>query len=272
MRWLALYALAGCGAEAATPDVALRFTADTATEAYLCFGFSIDSLEGADIAGLALDAPAGGVSLHHMSLFAAPAGFPAGPLECAAMPDVAVPMYVWAIGGTALVLPPDVQLAVPDGTVSLIVQAHALRTGDDPAAERTVAITTRRGAEHRAGWMPLRAPVPALRPHHREESTARCAVADELHLISTWPHMHEAGAEFIGSAAGSAPFVDVQPWAYDRQRAYPLDVALVAGASIETHCIWENTTDATILPGPLVTDEMCGQSLMAWPVEAARCE
>lgn len=267
-----LCALAGCGAEAATPEVALRFTASTTTEDYLCFGFRVDALEGADIAGLVLDAPTGGVALHHLSLFAAPADFAAGPVECEAMPDVAVPMYVWAIGGTSLVLPPDTQLAVPDGTVSLIVQAHALRTGDDPPAERTLTVTTRRGAAHRAGWMPLRAPVPALRPHHREESIASCVVADELNLISTWPHMHEAGAEFTGSVVGGDAFVDVQPWAYDEQRAYPIDVVLGAGDSIETHCIWENTTDATILPGPLVTNEMCGQSVMAWPVEAAHCE
>jgi Copper type II ascorbate-dependent monooxygenase, C-terminal domain len=191
------------------------------------------------------------------------------------MPGDAAPLHVWAVGGGALVLPDDVELVVPEQTTSMIVQAHVLRLGDGPATERRLTVTTRSGALHRAGWLPLRAPVPALRPQHREESAATCAIASDLHIISTWPHMHQAGAEFRGSViAGEGPrtYVDVDPWQYDAQQAYDVDVLVAGAASIETRCIWQNDTDQTILPGPLVTNEMCGQSLMGWPVEAAHCE
>jgi hypothetical protein len=277
-RTLLLVALAGCAEEDGAATVELQFHADPQSdtgEAYLCFAFDVSRLGGADIQGLALDAPSGPVTLHHVALFASPDSFPDGPTLCETMPAGAVPLNVWALGGGPLVLPDDIALVVPSGTQRLVVQTHALRYGDGPAHDRTLTVTTRRDAARRAGWMPLRAPTPALRPHHREESTTSCTVRDELHVISTWPHMHQHGAEFVGSyvrAGASTPFVHVQPWDFEAQRAYPLELALAGGDQIETHCIWQNDTDATVLPGPSIYDEMCGQSLMAWPVEAAHCE
>ena len=272
-------AVAGLVACSAAPDepLTLQFRADPgpAGEAYQCFGFDADDLNGADIGGIDLDAPAGSVALHHVAFYASPADFADGPIGCESMPDDAVPLHVWATGGGPLALPADVELAVPSGTRRLIVQAHALRTGDGDPAARTLTITTRRGALHRAGWLPLRAPTPALRPHHLEESTASCAIANELHVISTWPHMHQAGKTFNGSVVHDGvadSLVVVDPWSFDAQHAYAIDTNVTPGQSIETHCIWQNDTDQTILPGPSIHDEMCGQSLMAWPVEAARCE
>ena len=262
----------GCGA---VPDdqVALRFLADpgVAGEAYLCFGFDAAVLDGADIGGIALDAPKGSVALHHVALSASPSEFPDGPIECEAMPENVVPLHVWATGGGPLVLPHDVELAIPADARRLIIQAHAVRLGDGDPMRREIVLTPRGGAAHRAGWLPLRAPTPALRPHHIEESAATCAIASELHVISTWPHMHQAGKTFRGSI-GTEPFVTVDPWSFDAQRAYVIDAMVSPGESIETRCIWENDTDLTILPGPSIHDEMCGQSLMAWPAASAHCE
>jgi hypothetical protein len=237
----------------------------------VCFAFDAKLLGGADIGGLALDGAQGPIALHHVSLFASPDAFPDGPVACEEMPETAVPLHVWGSGGDSLELPDDVQLVVPAGTQRLVVQAHALRYGDGLATERRLEVALRRGAEHRAGWLPLRAPTPALRPQHREESRASCTVANELHVISTWPHMHQAGAEFHGAVLG-AEFVTVVPWDFEAQRAYSLDLVVQGGAAIETHCVWQNDTDTTILPGPSIHDEMCGQSLMAWPAESAHCE
>lgn len=104
---------------------------------------------------------------------------------------------------------------------------------------------------------------------------AVCSIAGELHVISTWPHMHQAGRAFLGSVLREGiadSFVTVEPWSFDAQRAYAIDAVVAPGQMLETRCVWENDTDQTILPGPSIHDEMCGQSLMAWPVEAARCE
>ena len=261
------------------PDapIALRFVADPgiAGEAYQCFGFDAALLGGADLGGIDLDAPAGPIALHHVALYASPGEFPDGPVACEAMPADALSLDVWAIGGGPLEIPDDIQLAIPEGTRRLIVQAHTLRVGDGEAASRQLVLTARRGALHRAGWLPLRAPTPALRPHQVEQSTATCIVGDELHIISTWPHMHEAGRAFRGAVIRDGvaePYVSVDPWSYDTQHAVPIALAVAGGQALETHCVWLNETAQTILPGPSIHDEMCAQSLIAWPVEAAHCE
>lgn len=276
---LVVLGVAGClgpGSEGTSP-VELSFTPDPGApgeERYLCFGFDAAPLGGADLGGIALVASAHPVSLHHVTLYAGMEPFPDGPIDCVAMPATAVPLNVWAPGGADLVLDPTLAVAMPDGTTRLIVQAHALRNDDGPAAEARLVLSPRRGALHRAAWLPVRAPTPALRPHHREEAEATCVVDGELQLISTWPHMHLAGAEFHGAvtrAGTTTPIVDIVPWVFDAQRTYPIDVGLAPGDAILTRCVWQNITDTTILPGPRIIDEMCGQSLIAWPAEAARC-
>lgn len=257
--------LAACGND---PAAQLRFTADPGapgSEEYLCFGFDAGVLGGADIGGLVLDAPAGPVTLHHVSLYASTTKIGAGPVECEQMPADAVSLHVWALGTGDLALAPDLAIAVPEGTTQLIVQAHALRGEDGPAQQAAIAIETRRDAEHRAAWLPLRVPTPAINPHQRTTSSAECAIDGELHVISTWPHMHRLGIEFHGS------FVDVVPYSYDAQHAYDVDATVEAGGVIESACTWFNPTDDVVLPGPLLSDEMCEQSLIAWPAEAARC-
>lgn len=268
---------AACSGDDRPAPLVLQFTADPGppgSEQYQCFGFALGALADADIGSIAFAAPPGPVTLHHLSLFAASTDYPPGPIECLAMPDEAVPMNVWVPGAADLTIADDMSLAIPDGTTHMIVQAHVLRSDDGAAGEATITITPRAPALRRAGWLPLRAAVPALRPHYREEAVATCTVASDLHIVSTWPHMHRAGAEFHGRvlhAATSELLVDVVPWEFDAQRTYPVTVTAASGDAIETHCVWQNDTDTTILPGPYITQEMCGQSLIAYPADAARC-
>jgi len=262
---VAALAVAACSD---APAVQLRFTADpgsAGSERYLCFGFDAAVLGGADIGALVLDAPAGPVTLHHVALYASTTDIGAGPVECEAMPPDAQSLHVWAAGTGDLQLPSDLAIAVPDGATHLIVQAHALRGEDGPAEAASVSLATRRDVAHRAAWLPLRVPTPVINPHQQATSSAQCVVDGELHVISAWPHMHRIGSEFHGS------FVDVVPWDYDAQRAYDVSAVVEAGTAIETACTWFNPGDTPVLPGPLLSNEMCEQSLIAWPVEAARC-
>lgn len=257
--------LAACGS---AEPVALHFTADPGdlgSEKYLCFGFDARQLGGADIGGLVLDAPAGPVTLHHVALYASTTDIGPGPVECEQMPADAVSLHVWALGRGDLALAPDLAIAVPEGATQLIVQAHALRGEEGPAEEATIVVETRRDEAHRAAWLPLRVPTPAINPHQRTMSSAECVVDGELHVISTWPHMHRLGIEFHGS------LVDVAPYSYDAQRAYDVDATFEPGESITSACTWFNPTDTVVLPGPLLSDEMCEQSVIAWPADAAHC-
>jgi hypothetical protein len=275
VRYWLLLVLAACAAD--DPVLPLRFTPDPGppgSERYLCFGFDVSALAGADLGAIRYVAAESPVLLHHVTLYASPAPFPDGPVDCLEMPTDAVSMNVWAPGGGDVVLAGDTSLVIPDGTQRLIVQTHALRMADGTAPEREIVLTSRAPAEHRAGWLPIRLPVPVIQPGQRTQVIQTCTFDSALHLVSTWPHMHQIGAEFHGALVrgdATEPLVDVVPWDFDMQRAYPLDVELAAGDAISTQCIWQNSTSAPVLPGPRIGDEMCNQSLIAYPYDAAHC-
>jgi hypothetical protein len=261
-------------------SIDLRFSpeiGDQGVEAYICFGFDADSLDGALLAAVRwVPTAVGGMALHHATLKATAENYPDGPVECGAMPADAIGLHVWAPGGTPLELPPDVGLALPEGVRRFIVEAHVLRTSAEPAGPSQATLCKADpGVIERAGWVGVQAPVPAIRPHHVETSSGRCAVPGPLRVAASWPHMHRVGAEFHGAivrADGSRQAViDLLEWDFDDQRTYPIDVELQAGDAIETTCVWENATDEYVLPGPLTSDEMCNQGLIAWPAEHARC-
>jgi hypothetical protein len=270
--------LVACAAQDQTKDVVLHFTPDpgpVGSEQYQCFGFDMTPLGDSDVGGIRhvqIESP---VLVHHATLYASRSPFPDGPVDCIQMPDDAVPLNVWAPGGGDLALASDVSLVIPDGTQRLVVQTHALRTDGGPAPPREIVLEPRRAARNRAGWLPLRAPVPVLHPGERRTAAAACEVSEPVHVLSTWPHMHRIGAEFHGAILRQddvvEPLVDVVPWDFELQRAYVVDADLATGDAITTQCSWFNTTSQVVLPGPRITDEMCGQSLIVYPHRAARC-
>jgi hypothetical protein len=278
MRLLVLLlALSACAPDG-EPVLQLRFTPDPGppgTERYQCFGFDVAALDGFDVGAIRYVKALSPVLLHHVTLYASPSPFADGPVDCLEMPADAVSMNVWAPGGGDVELAPDVSLMIPEGSQRLIVQTHALRTDDGAAPPREIELEGRRVAVHRASWLPIRLAVPVINPGVRIERQDYCRIDSPLHLVSTWPHMHQIGIEFHAAISrgtgGVDPLVDIAPWSFDTQRAYPLDVDVRAGDAITTQCIWQNTTSMPVLPGPRITDEMCNQSLIAYPVEAARC-
>ena len=202
--------------------------------------------------------------MHHVSVWASRTQFPAEPVECQEFPGDAVPMNVWVAGSGDLALAPDISLVIPDGTQQIVVQTHSLRIEDGPAVERVVELVPRAPAEHRAGWFELRANVPVIEPFSQAEAYSQCGLVEPLHVISAWPHMHRMGTEFHG-------LVDVAQFRFDNQQTYPLDLDLAAGDVIPTHCVWQNTSDRTVVPGFGIEDEMCGQAAIVYPYTAARC-
>jgi len=268
----------------AFPDCAdplvLSFVPDTggADEAYVCFGFDAGLLGPATIQGVDWRPPSGGAFiLHHAKISAVPSAFPAGPVPCDGMQAGALGLHVWAPGGDNLMLPADVGLSLPAGTVSLVIEAHTLRVGSGPAQTAQVALCRGSAAPaHLAALFGLSATVPALRPHLMDSSEATCTLAGDVHLFSVWPHMHllgtEIGVTLLGSAdAAASVLVDVNPWNFHAQRTYPLDVDATGGSQIGLRCTWFNTTDNYVFAGLRTEDEMCQAAFIAWPAAAASC-
>jgi hypothetical protein len=282
---VAVAGLAGCAPRpplGPSPDgcasaTSFTFVPDTgeSAEAYLCFGFDPGEVS-ATIGRVAWTPPADGpFILHHAKLYAVPGDFPDGPVACDGMPADAIGLDVWAPGTAALVLPPDTGLVLPAGTRRLVVEAHTLRVA--PGQPRPAAVALCAGPDapaNLAALMRASAPVPAIRPHHEETSSADCSLAGDLHLWSVWPHMHltgeEIAIELLGADATSS-LVDVTPWYFLAQKRYPIDVDARAGDRIRTTCRWNNTGDAYVFPGPLTENEMCNAAFIAWPAASASC-
>jgi hypothetical protein len=268
------------GAGACAPDVSLSFLADPGSpgaEAYLCFGFDPNILGGAPLRSIHVEEPppGGPTILHHVSLYALPGDFPDGPVPCVDMP-AATSVFVATSGGDPLTLPEDVGLVLPGGTRRLVVQAHVLRLAPGEAAAAALRLCGASGAPaHLAAWMPMSAPVPAIRPYQEETSTATCTVQGDLRAVIGWAHMHRIGAAFHGAVLPAEgpqrSLIDVDPWDFAAQHLYPLDATIAAGDRIETACVWQNPSASYVLPGPGVENEMCNQALVVWPSERAAC-
>ncbi len=275
-RWLLLL-VASCFSEPAPPILTFTFPVDapTGSEMYTCYAFDAGSLDHRWVRSIAWTAPPDGdVVMHHATLYAVKDWSQGAVSTCFDMPSPATGLQVWVPGSDSLVLPDDMGLELPAGTSSLVVQVHAIRIAAGSPAQGAVVIDTTSVLPNRvAAWLAMSAPIPALRPHLTDTSTAQCTVAGDVHVIRDWPHMHLAGHEFHGAVIHAdqttTPLVDVVPWDFYHQITYEMDASITAGDQIQTTCIWQNETNDYIFAGPKTTDEMCNQSLLVWPAANA---
>jgi len=276
-RLVVLVCLFGCSTSEAPPTLTFTFPVDAPSnsEIYTCYAFDAGSLDNRWVRSIQWTAPsAGDVIMHHAILFAVSNWSQGAVSTCWAMPSPATGLQVWVPGSDSLVLPDDMGLELPPNTSSLVVQVHAIRVADGPATQGSVTVNTTSVLPNRvAAWLTMSAPIPALRPHMTDSSTASCVAAGSFNVIRDWAHMHLAGYEFQGSVlhqnGGVDPLVDVVPWDFYRQLTYTVDVNVSAGDQVQTTCIWHNNTDNYIFAGPLTTDEMCNQALLVWPAASA---
>lgn len=271
--------------EAALPldcprGVRLEFVPEVPTEqaeAYVCFGYDAQAALESPIRSLVWSDPVGGTVLHHATLYATSEARPTdAPFACDPMPADATSLHVWALGASQLELPEDLGLALPSGTRTLIVEAHAFRVSAEAAGTSSVQVCLHEREPPRlAGRVRLLAPVPAIRPHQIETSSSRCRFDTAFHMILSGPHMHKIGREFHSArlrAGARSPIVDVVDWDFNDQRTYRIDVDIEPGDVVETTCVWENSTTDYVLPGIFTGNEMCTQGIFGWPAGAASCE
>lgn len=247
--------------------------APVGSEMYTCYAFDPGSFANRWVTSITWAPPPAdpNVFMHHATLYAVPSWSQGQVSTCFDMPSPATGLQVWVPGSGDLVLPSDMGLELPKDFSTLVVQVHAIRIAAGPPQQGTVTLDTTTVPPARiAAWLPMTAPIPALRPHMIDSSTATCTAGGDFHVIRDWPHMHLAGKEFHGAVVRQGtgaidPLVDVVPWDFYTQKTYDLDVAVSSGDAIQTQCIWENDTDNYIFAGPRTTDEMCNQALLVWP-------
>jgi hypothetical protein len=241
-------------------------------ERYLCFSFQPSVISGSFLRSVEVTVPLDGPVLHHhVSILADPSSSDDG--SCEQIASTAIGIHRGIPGGEWITLPEDVALELPHDIERIVVQAHVLRVKDGPAEETSIRFCSPSEKPiHSARWLPLLAPVPAIRPNHQETSTSVHVVSEPIYVFSSWPHMHRIGAEFhstvITSDGTRQPLLDVVPFSVESQRIHRIERMVSAGESIETTCIWQNPTPEYVFPGPGIDNEMCNQGLVVWSAGA----
>ena len=224
--------------------------------------------------------------LHHWILYRTPTPQQEGAVGPCNMPSDAVFVSGWAPGGTNFVLPDDVglELGGPDDWYILQIHYHntahhadsvdasgvALCTIDEPR-EKTAGVVT-------LGDITLAIP-PGVEDH---EETGTCPswitsyLPEPLHVIASFPHMHQLGRGFRteilrgGSASDVEMLVDVPVFNFENQAFYPHSpaVRIDPGDELRTTCRFDNPGENWVYTGEKTEDEMCFNFVMAYPIEA----
>lgn len=258
----------------------LTFTAELGPEereGYVCFAFEAGT-DSRPITRSSIElARESGLVLHHATLYTSAEARPLGrAFDCNPMPLDALAVHVAVPGSESLDLPTDTALMLRPDTRTFLIEAHLFRSSDAPAAPSRLQLCRAGSTPAKlAGRFAVGASVPAIRPHQLERSSALCRLPFDLHLLSSWPHMHRLGYQFHAALLRGdqrIPILDVEHWDFDQQLTYPVDIDALAGDLIESTCVWQNDSDAYVLPGIFTSNEMCTHGVMGYPSQAAYCE
>jgi hypothetical protein len=258
----------------------LEFTAELAPEereGYVCFAFDAGA-DNRPITRSSIELVGeSGLALHHATLYTSAEARPAHrAFDCNPMPLDALAVHVAVPGSESLDLPADTALALRPDTRTFLVEAHVFRASQAPAAPARLRLCRAAARPAKlAGRFAVGASVPAMRPHQLESSSALCRLPFDLHLLRSWPHMHRLGNQFHAALLRGdqrIPILDLEHWDFDRQLTYPVDIDALAGDLIESTCVWQNDSDAYVLPGIFSSNEMCTHGVTGYPSEAAYCE
>ncbi|MDH5674814.1 MAG: hypothetical protein OEZ06_21980 [Myxococcales bacterium] len=113
-------------------------------------------------------------------------------------------------------------------------------------------------------------------PGGRVENVSTCTVnaSEQVHLITSSPHMHSYGVYAkleIVRANGSVEVVEDAPFNWEDQHITPVDAVLNDGDKVRVTCVYENNTDRTITFGDSSADEMCFNFARYYPMDAFTC-
>jgi hypothetical protein len=224
--------------------------------------------------------------LHHWILYRTPTPQEEGAVGPCEMPSDAVFVSGWAPGGSNFVLPDDVglELGGPDDWYILQIHYHnAAHHPDSVDASGVALCTVEEPREKTAGVITLGDISLAIPPNvsdHEEIGTCPSWVTsylpEPLHVIASFPHMHQLGRGFRteilrgGSASDIDVLVDVPSFNFENQAFYPHTPAVQvnAGDELRTTCTFDNPGSNWVFTGEATEDEMCFNFVMAYPIEA----
>ena len=85
----------------------------------------------------------------------------------------------------------------------------------------------------------------------------RCAVHEDITLMSAQSHMHARGVSYTAQVMGDAPFYTNTAWEDVPVGSFEGGMEISAGSTFEYWCDYENPGAEDVYQGPRSTDEMC---------------
>jgi hypothetical protein len=219
--------------------------------------------------------------VHHSLLYGVGSGYePNSIQECAGLHFDGVLMPAFGIDQ----LPSDTGFQIPGGSGQMfMLEMHYINTGGpatDSTAVKLCATRTKRANTATLTWLGTEnlGGVMGMPPHAQSTFSGTCspgrtglAASDDVHLLMLVPHMHQLGTRsqtVLHRVAGGTEMLLDAPYDYASPQVYRLDALLHAGDTLETSCVFNNTTDNYVAFGPTLTDEMCYNFALAYPPTA----
>ena len=218
--------------------------------------------------------------VHHLLLFTMNEAEPAEPHPCTDLfPIEGKAIYAWAPGGPPYLLPEAAGFPVKEGQKThLMVQVHYSNLkqldGQQDATELGLCMTDQ-PRPYDADIMWVGGYDFKLPPH--KKSTVECTLSFlggatqflPIHVFQAWPHMHQLGirleSELTRPGGGILSLGLADPYSFEDQVVYPMNVDVYPGDKMTTRCTWNNTTDSTVKWGEATNEEMCFNLLAYYP-------
>jgi len=219
--------------------------------------------------------------LHHWILFETSTPQTEGGFGNCKMPLDATFLTGWAPGGANRTMPPDIGLALPDGTQGkwLILQMHywnVARHADAQDRSGVALCTTKPGAPRPktavvATLGTLGIAIPPRASGHEVTGSCTPELTEPAHVIGSGPHMHQRGKTIKttvlrgGDPARAETLVDVGRWDFEGQTTYPSEMIIQPGDVLKTSCTYDNPSNQRVFFGERTEDEMCFNFVTVWP-------
>jgi hypothetical protein len=181
----------------------------------------------------------------------------------------------WTPGASAWFMPSHVGMEL--GTGDFILEVHYNNTG--APAQDASGLRVCKAKQHRpdtAGisWLGTEAIfIPPGAQQFAVPSNCKAPFTSPVHILTAWPHMHKLGSSMkanITRASGTVePLFDVK-WNFDYQLQYATPAILQPGDSVQTTCVYDNTTTGFVGFGESTGTEMCYNFIVAYPANTLR--
>ena len=211
------------------------------------------------------------VGTHHTVLTISTSSTQTGEYDCTAGSLDNQMLYAAGVGTDDNAFPPGVAIHLTAGTY-INLNLHLYNTTDNAITDTSgVLVKTMAAADvvHEADMQfsgTFLINIPSDNQVHT--ATGSCQVANDFHVFTLWPHMHQTAVHqsLAITHSGSMSMMLDTDYAFSEQKNYPMvDTVIHAGDTITTTCSYQNNTGATIIFGDSSNAEMCFTGIYRYP-------